>query len=118
MGEAAMMLERWNGIYRQLKAISEDSSIEPEHRMHALAAMSENVKSRVGFFRDSPAMLALQHRRLLEASLGHTASITQPSLNSYSPTPFPPLYGGRQQQQQEQEEQGEEEGDYNRDHEF
>jgi hypothetical protein len=109
MREASIMLERYNDIYRQLKQISEDPQVKASDRMFALAAMSENARARVNFFRDSPALPMLQRRRL-EALMNGALSF---GLRSNLPQPLQ-----LEEEQQEEEPASDEEDQDIFDHEF
>lgn len=70
MREVAILLERYNTIYRELQGIATDPKVRASDRMYALAAMSENAKGRVNFFRDAPALSIVQKRKLLAIKEG------------------------------------------------
>jgi hypothetical protein len=64
--EMALLLERYNSIYRTLKAISEDTGVDAQDRLNALGSMAQNAKARVELFLMSPG-LSIRQRRKLEA---------------------------------------------------
>jgi hypothetical protein len=120
--EMALLLERYNSIYRTLKAISEDSTISAEDRLGALGSMAQNAKARVELFMMSPA-LSIRQRRKLEALqtgslyFGDIRVRLPPTWCQQSSSPYLPSSLPETEEELEQEQQEEKQEDIY-DHEF